>query len=287
MKKTWFKDTFKDGLWQYFQMILLLVVLAVPIVLNFKYTIENELLDTSKTSDIDIIKIIILFLIKKGNVFIGIGLCIFVFIILRKNNECIRLNSGNHYHIHYYAYYWICSHILGFKKCSLILVPIYMQIRLILDDVFPEFYYGDDSFYKEEMGKEENLIRITEYNINNPDKELVNIIVSDTYPIELSSIPQLYSSNYTICIERTDNQHSKSRVFSPALIETLNNQICKLSGNKKINLFATTNPKNLYFMVNNTFKKAGRTNITHLTVFTQNNASLNNWKFDEIGKRVF
>lgn len=287
MKKSLFKNTLIDGLWQYFQMILLVAVLIVPVVLNFQNTIENELLDTSKTTDIDIIKIVLLFLIKKGNIFIGIGLCIFLFIILRKNNENIRLNSGNHYHVHTYAYYWICSHILGFKKCSLILVPIYMQIRLIINEVFAEFYYGDDSFYKEELGNEQDLIRITEHNTEKSDAALVNIIVSDTYQIELKSIPQLYSSNYTICIERTNNQHSKSRVYSPCLIEALNNQICKLSGTKIINLFATTNPKNLYFMSNNIFKKAGRTNIAHLTVFTQNNGSLNDWKFDECGKEVF
>ena len=286
MKKSWFKDTLIDGLWQYSQMILLVAVLVVPMVLNFQNTIENELLDTSKTSDIDIIKMVLLFLIKKGNIFIGIGLCIFLFIILHKNNENIRLNSGNHYHVHSYAYYWICSHILGFKKCSLILVPIYMQIKLIINEVFAEFYYGDDSFYKEEHGNEEDLIRITEHNTEKSDTVLVNIIVSDTYPIELKSIPQLYSSNYTICIERIHNQHSKSRVYSLALIEALNNQICKLRGSRKINLFATTNPKNLYFIANNTFKKAGRTNITNLYVFTQNNGSLNDWKFDECGKRV-
>ena len=97
MKKSWFKDTLIDGLWQYSQMILLVAVLVVPMVLNFQNTIENELLDTSKTSDIDIIKMVLLFLIKKGNIFIGIGLCIFLFIILHKNNENIRLNSGNHY----------------------------------------------------------------------------------------------------------------------------------------------------------------------------------------------
>lgn len=285
MRKSWLKDTIIDGLWQYFQMILLMAVLVIPMVLNFQNTIENELLDTSKTTDIDIIKIVLLFLIKKGNIFIGIGLCIFVFMILRKNNEGRRLNSGNHYHVHTYVYYWVCSHILGFKNCSLILVPVYMQIKLIINEVFPEFYYGDDSFYKEEQRKED-LVRISEYNTNNSDAELVNIIVSDTYPIDLKSIPQIYLSNYTICIERIDNQCSKSRVYSPALVEALNNQICKLSGSRKINLFATTNPKNLYFIANNSFKKAGRTNITNLYVFTQNNGSLNDWKFDDCGKRL-
>ena len=286
MKKSWLIDTFKDGLWQYFQMILLMLALVVPKFRNLQAIIENELLETSKISDIDVIKLILLFLIKKGNVFIGIGLCIIVCIFIRKLNENKRLNSGNHYHVHSYAYYWICFYILGFKQCSLILVPIYMQIKLIINEVFPDFYYGEDAFYKEEQ-ENDTLIKVTEYNSNNADTELVNIIVSDTYPIELKSIPQLYASNYTIHIERTDNQNSKARVYSPALIEVLNNQICKLRGTRKINLFATLNPKNLYYISNNTFKKADRTNIVHLSVFTQNAGSANDWKFDECGKSIF
>lgn len=286
MKKSWLIDTLKDGLWQYIQMILLMLALVVPKFLNLQAIIENELLETSKISDIDVIKLILLFLIKKGNIFIGIGLCIIVCIFIRKINENKRVNSGNHYHVHSYVYYWICSHILGFKQCSLILVPIYMQIKLIINEVFPDFYYGEDSFYKEEQ-ENDTLIKVTEYNSNNVDTELVNIIVSDTYPIELKSVPQLYASNYTIHIERTDNQNSKARVYSPALIEVLNNQICKLRGERKINLFATLNPKNLYYISNNTFKKADRTNIVHLSVFTQNAGSSNDWKFDECGKSIF
>ena len=65
MRKSWLKDTIIDGLWQYFQMILLMAVLVIPMVLNFQNTIENELLDTSKTTDIDIIKIVLLFFLNK------------------------------------------------------------------------------------------------------------------------------------------------------------------------------------------------------------------------------
>lgn len=281
-----FLENIKDSWWQYIQIAILFLVIPCCILFNFKETIETELLITDKTTDIDILKIFTLLLVKKGNLFIGIGLFIFLLCIIIKNNTNKLLNSGNHYHDHKYIYYWLCSHILGYKKCSLILVPVYMQIKLVLNDTFPEYYYGDNETYQDET-TETNSIIIEKYNWTDEQPKVINIVVSDTYPIEPNKLPHLYSSTPAIHITRVNNSDSTSRVYSPSLIESLNNEVNKIPGCFIINLFATTNPKNLYFITKNIFQKAKRSNINHIVVFPQTNGIENNWRFDESGKRIY
>ena len=84
--KNKFLERLKDSWWQYLQILILILIIPFCIICNFKEAIETELLVTEKTSDIDIIKILILFVVKKGNFFIGIGLLIFLLCIIIKNN---------------------------------------------------------------------------------------------------------------------------------------------------------------------------------------------------------
>lgn len=275
-------ESFIDGVFQYIKLLLLPISFFIPILFDFKTKIE-DLVDTSKTTILEIKSIFLLFAIKSGNVLIGLTLFIIVLFIFRKYHAEQKLNMGNHYHNHTYVYYWMCSNILGYKTCSLILVPVFMQIKLILKDTFSNFYYGEDSVYAEDT---ENRISITKKNFENKENELINIVISDTYLIEEERLPHLYNSNPTIFIIREKINDSKTRVFSKALIDEINNQICSLQGEVKINLFATMNPKNTYYMTKLLFKKANRTNITRLTVFTQSRGVANDWTFDECGKRV-
>ena len=48
---------------------------------------------------------------------------------IRRSNKEETLNHGKFYHKHLYFSYWVCSKILGYKKCDLRNVPIYLQFK--------------------------------------------------------------------------------------------------------------------------------------------------------------
>lgn len=63
--------------------------------------------------------------------------------VIRRFNAIDILNKGSDYHDHYYVSYCFCRYVLGYKKCCLTRVPIYMQFKLVLADLFPEYLYTD------------------------------------------------------------------------------------------------------------------------------------------------
>ena len=160
-----------------------------------------------------------------------------------------------------------------------------MQIKLVINDTFPEYYFGDDKTYEEEP-KDVNLIEIDKSNWTDETPKVINIFISDTYYIEADIIPHCYLNTPTLHFIRKNNNNNTNRVYSPILIEQLNNELNKINGPYTINLFATTNPKNLYYITKNIFQKADRSNIQQIKVFPQSKGTDNNWKFDDKPKDI-
>ena len=116
-----------------------------------------------------------------GKPFFSMLMCIGVLGFIRKYNSSFIMNQGNIYHKYPYWWYWFASRILGIKKCNLILVPIYLQYKLVINNVFQEYPYDEKSFPMSSS----DCIKVT----RNPDEEIdsnipeINLILEDTYPI--------------------------------------------------------------------------------------------------------
>lgn len=126
---------FKDCKTQLCQLLFIVLALFLPIISNIKSIINTE----PKNISFNIIDIIYYFLSKLGNLGIGIFFAGITILTIRKMNKNKTLNNGNIYHDHSYLWFWLCSKILGYEKCNLVLVPIYMQFKLVINDVFSEF----------------------------------------------------------------------------------------------------------------------------------------------------
>ena len=285
MIKSKFINLIIDCGWKYIQLVLLSFSFFIPSLIKLSDIIVNKLnlVEIDKPTDLQITNMILLTLIKKGDVFLGLGLVFLLYFFLLRKNSSETINNGNRYHNHPYFYYWICSHILGYKKCSLILVPIYMQIRLVINDTFKEFDYGEEELYSNDNDISFNVKKT---NFEHQDSSIqVNIVISDTYNINEIYLPHTYLSNPTITIEREHSSDENSRVYSPKLIQILSNEILSIPG-KQINLFATTNAKTTYYITKSIFKKADRNTIEKLYVFQAEKKNENDWVFNNTAHKI-
>lgn len=170
---------FKDCKTQLCQLLFIVLALFLPIISNIKSIINTE----PKNISFNIIDIIYYFLSKLGNLGIDIFFAGITILTIRKMNKNKTLNNGNIYHDHSYLWFWLCSKILGYEKCNLVLVPIYMQFKLVINDVFSEF------IVKNNISEEKTSSKIIYINCENKDTLKYNLILEDTYSINDFQIP--------------------------------------------------------------------------------------------------
>lgn len=244
------------------QISSLIICLITPTIVNLAGTIKillgagNPTIENAKYY----------YLMISGNWTIGFLIAVYVlFNFIRKSNKEKIYNKGNIYHNKPYWWYWLCSKILGYKKCNLILVPIYTQYKLILRDTFEEYPFKEDVFPQKEY--QINVERkINETNHNSKD---INLIIQDTYPISYNQIPSNFKTNMTISVKRVSLKFGE-RVYSKELVDTIIEEIRKLNDGVTLNIFSTTNPKNTFEIVKKAISLAERGNVTHVNVFQQN-----------------
>lgn len=260
------------------QVVALVVALLIPSMFNVAAKIQPIINTTGVTFD----TVKYYYLMKLGNGAIGIVLMLaFLFIWLRKSNSKRILNMGSLYHNHCYVGYWFCAKILGYKKCSLVRVPIAMQFILVINDTFWEYDYGRDDDYRE--SEDEDIIVIS------PDDgytSTVNIVLSDTYPVTKEMLPTSTINLSTIWVLR-DNEKSYVRRYSKKFCEIIQNTVRQLPNNVfGVNLYPTINPKHSVWIARNVFKLGGRANIKTLTIYPQLNKN-GNWNFSEKGIKIY
>ncbi|MBQ4069440.1 MAG: hypothetical protein IJC76_09340 [Lachnospiraceae bacterium] len=260
------------------QVIIIVSAFFVPYVLNVAEKIQRIFENT--TIDFDNVKYY--YIMKMGNGVIGIILMLLVlFNIVRKSNQDCCLNKGNHYHEHSYLGYFVCAKVLGYKKCNLVRVPIYMQFKLIIRDTFNDYFVGQDEDYN--FVEDEN---IKTKGLANEYTSSVNLVLSDTYPISNGMLPASTSNLSTIWIIRTDSK-KMLRTFSKKYCNTIKEIVSGLPNNVgTINLYSTINPKHSLWIANNVFKLAGRGQVKMLKIFPQSNKN-GNWNFSEKGIVIF
>ncbi|MFI3167508.1 MAG: hypothetical protein R3Y32_05235 [Bacillota bacterium] len=204
------------------------------------------------------------------------------FFIVRGFNKDIIFNLGNNYNNYPYCWYYICAKLLGVKKCELRRVPIWLQFKLLLNNVFNEYQYGNKDDY-ECVSKENVAVNI--YN-KSVDITNINLVFIDTYNVCASQIPDEERCKYTMVFDRNQGKENGNRYYSDSFIKTISNEVHNIKQSDIIvNIFATMNPKHIDAVVNRVFKEGDRNNIKQITVYQQ--SATGDRSFLEKGKLVY
>lgn len=203
-----------------------------------------------------------------------------IFIAIRNLNKNRVFLAGNIYGTNYYIFYKLAK-VLGFNKISLIRKPYYCMFKIIINDDFEELINLDK---ENEKLSSDISIRVDEskfHNINNLRE--CNLIVSDTYKIQLEQLPIDKKDIDTIEIERIG--HIGVRISSQDLVNEVRKAVIKIvNTGANINLFLTTSTFNTYQIIRECFMQADRDKI-ELKVFQQD-TSKRDKKFNNKGKKV-
>ena len=269
-------DLLKDSIIPILELILLIFAFIFPITCNvagiFDCIFDNIMMNFDNLK--------YFFLMKIGNVGIGVVFTLILLCRIRMHNCKTEIFTGNHYHNYPYSWYWICSKLLGFQRCILIRVPIAIQFKLVINDTFASYNYGNEY----PVLNDEKIM--VDDSCNDTYTDEINLVLSDTYPISSELLPYNRNNLTTIYIKRNNTMDS-NRYYSPEFVKAVMNTVNSLPVNvHSINLFPTLNPRHSYEIANNVFKKGGRGRIDTLTVFPQSYRN-DSWKFERSGIIIF
>lgn len=197
--------------------------------------------------------------------------------ICRVNKEAVINLDNNIYHKHAYLSYYICSKVLGYKKCRLKGVPIPIQVKLVVNGVFDNFIIDEGIHTAPEKDKAKVKLPKT-------FTSTVNIIICDTYKATLEQLPGSVLQFSTVEIDRSSDDHMRydSEELIKSVISTIRNLPKTVT---ELNVFMTTNPKNTYRIAKEAFAIAGRDRIKHIYVFSQEKEEPRN--FESKGLKIF
>ena len=191
--------------------------------------------------------------------------------ITSSNSEKLLFGGGSSYDDYPYWLYWIASNILKYKYCRLMLVPVYMQYKLLLNNTFPVFLTGNNI---DETQNESNYpIEIEDAIVDeiNKDKSnnTLNLILIDTYEVKENQLPKNIFHQHSIFIRRS-NKIDGTRKYNQNFVDQIKAQISKLDSSiDTINIYANTNPKHNKMIVQNVFSLGQRSYIKNINVALQ------------------
>ncbi len=271
--KTFFKKI-GENIRPILQLVSLVLVCAIPKLVDFK----GMFTEPSNEPSTDILNYILVIAWSKGNIVIGVFLAVIALLLIRKSNKDITFNHGNTYKDAPFLWYWFCSKVLGYKKCNLVLVPIPLQFKLILNDTFSEFVFDELETL------EDVKITINKQQMSVVSKE-INIVISDTYPIEKKQLPKGKRGKPTIWITR-DKQLVDHRYNCPKFVNAIVNAVKENENTYKIiNIFATTNPKSTLDICQKAIRSGDRSGFDRVIVFQQECKGIR--EFKSKGKTVY
>ena len=258
------------------QVLFLLFVFFLPNVLDVYSRIEPQVKSAPINFE-EFIYYLIFIALKLGNWGIGIIASVSLLFCFRITNKDKFINRGKEYHKHSYLYYWVAAKIFNYRTCNLANVPIYMQFKLVLSDMFDKYEYGPIHT--------SNADKIS-IKGNNDSKytDTINLVLSDTYKIELNALPECVTHLTTLEIDRSKDS-DMNRYYSEDFIKFVQQTVKELPASiVKVNLFATLNPKNSYHIAKEVFSLPSRNSIKSLSVFQQQDESR---KFETRGHRIY
>lgn len=207
--------------------------------------------------------------LKERGISIASGLIISLIILwlIRKSNKEKVFNTGNNYGEYPYSLYYIASKILGYGFVTLVRVPIYLQFRLVIKELFQKVKVDENT---REVSQP---VILSKKNMEQNSNE-INLVLSDTYKILEEQIPLAKRPLPTIEITN-GTELNGIRTYNTQFINEVRKQTNEVSHNySSLNVFATTNTRHNKVIIEDCFKNAGRTGFKELTVF----------QFDSINK---
>lgn len=190
-----------------------------------------------------------------------IGLIIMLYYRKRKKNNNKEFNFGNEYMEYPYFIFYTAGKILGVKTIDLKLVPIYLQVRIVINDTFKEILVQNDL---KEVESEVILKLIS------MKSRTLTLVLEDTYLINEEQLSEKLKNTDILKITK-GNLKENVRNYSSDFIETIDSQIFSLEKKyRQINICATTNTKHTFEIISNNFKKGKRGNIDSLVIYQQN-----------------
>ena len=266
------KNFIIDNRLQIYEIIGLIILVLLPFLIDVHNLFKKYLADTVVSPD----NVIIYSVIRSENYIISIALFIIGLLRIKSYNKDILMNRPNNI----YLWYCFCGKVLGIKKCSLENVPIYLQFKLIIHNIFEEFSL-DTSDYPALEDERECIT--TKYNFVNEFGE-VNLILEDTYLLDIALLPPLKRNLPTIKISRNDGQ-DVGRYFSDKFVEKIINEVRAFPDGVRVNIYATTNPMNTMHIARRVFRMANRGNVKHIFVYQQMRTEERN--FETKGYKIY
>lgn len=260
------------------QVLLIVIAFCLPYIIDIPSLFEDYLRDHKPEPEFW--DFFTYYILKSGNIAISAGLSISVLLGIRWLNKDFIMNNDNVYHDYPFAWYWFCGKVLGIKKCRFILVPIYMQFKIVIENIFEEYPLDEADF---PIIEEEPECIIEKENME-ADLSEINLILEDTYVIESEQIPCCKQNLPTIKISR-NNGNSHTRHYSPNFINAISEEIRKLPQVSIVNIYATTNPMNTVQIIRSTFKMADRGNVEHVFVYQQDSSGKR--RFNKEGYKIY
>lgn len=268
----------RDNYVQLIEIIILLFVLCAPAFIDVKGMFGQYVAQTSIDPDNAFLYI----LLQHSNWIIGgvFSVIVWWFLIRKYNRENITMNKANVYHEYPYWWYWFSAVLLDIRRCNLVNVPIYMQVKLVVNNLFDEFPLDEKSYTESE-----DEVKIEKKNFKKGvEPSEVNLIIEDTYPIENRQIPREKKHLPTIRIYR-EREAGLSRHYSKHLVDLVGSEVRKLPEKVELNLYATMNPMNTMYVSKGAFIMANRGNVKHLYVFQQRH--INGRHFSDKRKKIY
>lgn len=269
-------EAFSSNMRQILETVTLIIVTIIPWVINLEEVFKEYLVSQPISPD----NIFWQAALRLGKSVASVILFVVVLMGIRRFNQGFVMNRQHVYHDYDYVWYWFCAKVLGIGSCDLVLVPIYMQFKLAIKATFLE-YTLDETEYPSVDNELDS--KVSETNQEEPSGE-INLILEDTYAIEMWQIPKSKQGYRTIKICRNSGADN-SRHFSQKYVETVIKCIRGLREKASVNIYATTNPKNTMHIAKRAFGLGDRGNIEHLYVFQQSKDGRR--CFEKKGRKIF
>lgn len=195
-----------------------------------------------------------------NNPVMALVVCPFSIYLVRKLNKNELLNPGDSYFDINYSLFWYCSKILGYNKCKLTRIPIYLQFKLVKYDTFKEYIHDS-------LDIDNTLDFWVKWRNSEVVSNQVNIVLSDTYLIDDLSIPSSNRDFPTVYIERIEKKSGVNSINSKFIAE-IKTIIFKLREEYTVlNIYATTNSVHTEKIASQNFKTGGRLPEVNVYIF--------------------
>lgn len=177
------------------------------------------------------------------------------------------LNKKGNYDNSYIIFYYL-ARLLGFNTINLINISIPNQFIIVAHSIFNHF--DTDATYTIKTGEKLSTKFINEKS----EKSKINLIISDTYKINLDMIPREKNDYYTLYITYS-NKTEGSRIKNEDFGNFINGVLTKLNEfEPDVYIYATTNPYSSYSIANSCFKKGTRSYLGDIYIYQFNSEIL-------------